>query len=82
MAWDAALRGFRTILVDRTDLANGTSGRFHGLLHSGGRYVVKDPAAAEECIEENLILRQIAADDRGHGRPVRQHARGRHRLWR
>jgi glycerol-3-phosphate dehydrogenase len=61
VAWDASLRGYRTILVDRSDLADGTSGRFHGLLHSGGRYVVKDPRAATECIKENLILRQVAA---------------------
>ena len=35
VAWDAALRGFDVVLVDRADLAEGTSGRFHGLLHSG-----------------------------------------------
>ena len=62
MAWDAALRGFDVVLVDRADLAEGTSGRFHGLLHSGGRYAVKDPHAAEECIAENVILRKVAAD--------------------
>src|SRR3954469_16689217 len=45
VAWDAALRGFDVMLVERGDLAEGTSGRFHGLLHSGGRYVVKDPPA-------------------------------------
>jgi glycerol-3-phosphate dehydrogenase len=59
VAWDAALRGFDVMLVDRADLAEGTSGRFHGLLHSGGRYVVKDPVAAEECVGENAILRRI-----------------------
>src|ERR1700690_3955584 len=62
VAWDAALRGFDVVLVDRHDLAQGTSGRFHGLLHSGGRYVVKDPRAGEECIGENRILRHVAAD--------------------
>src|SRR5215218_9018413 len=62
VAWDCALRGFHTILVERRDLGDGTSGRFHGLLHSGGRYAVKDPDAARECIEENVILRRIAAD--------------------
>ena len=62
IAWDATLRGFDVILVDRADLAEGTSGRFHGLLHSGGRYAVKDPHAAEECIAENVILRKVAAD--------------------
>ena len=56
---DLAMRGFKTILVERRDLTHGTTGRFHGLLHSGGRYVVKDPEAARECIEENRILRKI-----------------------
>jgi len=57
--FDAAQRGFKTLLVERGALSNGTSGRFHGLLHSGGRYAVKDPVAARECIEENQILRRI-----------------------
>ena len=57
--YDAARRGFKTILVERRDLAYGTTGRFHGLLHSGGRYAVKDPHAARECIAENRILRRI-----------------------
>jgi glycerol-3-phosphate dehydrogenase len=59
---DAAMRGFKTVLVERRDLADGTTGRYHGLLHSGGRYAVKDPLAAEECVAENAILRRIAAD--------------------
>src|ERR1700759_216624 len=62
VAWDAALRGFDVVLADRLDLAEGTSGPFHGLPHSGGRYAVKDPHAADECIRENRILRHIAAD--------------------
>jgi glycerol-3-phosphate dehydrogenase len=56
---DLAMRGFHTVLVERRDLTHGTTGRYHGLLHSGGRYVVKDPQAARECIEENRILRRI-----------------------
>ena len=62
VARDAAMRGFATALVERGDLATGTTGRFHGLLHSGGRYAVKDPVAARECVVENAILRRIAAD--------------------
>ncbi|MFN8447000.1 MAG: anaerobic glycerol-3-phosphate dehydrogenase subunit GlpA [Caldilineaceae bacterium] len=58
VAWDAALRGFKTILVEKRDLTHGTTGRYHGLVHSGGRYVVKDPRSAEECIHENRILRK------------------------
>jgi glycerol-3-phosphate dehydrogenase len=62
VARDAAMRGFATALVERGDLATGTTGRFHGLLHSGGRYAVKDPVAARECVVENAILRRTAAD--------------------
>jgi glycerol-3-phosphate dehydrogenase len=61
-AWDAALRGLDVVLADRADLASGTSGRFHGLVHSGGRYAVKDPDAAKECAHENGIIRRVAAD--------------------
>ncbi|MEJ2351883.1 MAG: FAD-dependent oxidoreductase [Anaerolineales bacterium] len=56
---DLAMRGFDAILVERRDYSHGTTGRYHGLLHSGGRYVVKDPQAALECITENRILRRI-----------------------
>jgi glycerol-3-phosphate dehydrogenase len=59
IARDLAMRGFKTILVEKGDLTQGTTGRYHGLLHSGGRYVVKDPQAAKECIAENWILRKI-----------------------
>jgi glycerol-3-phosphate dehydrogenase len=58
---DLARRGVRCLLVEKGDLGSGTTGRYHGLLHSGGRYVVKDPRAARECVEENQILRRIAA---------------------
>ncbi len=59
-ALDLALRGLRVALVERADLTDGTSGRYHGLLHSGGRYAVRDAESARECIEENRILRKIA----------------------
>jgi glycerol-3-phosphate dehydrogenase len=57
---DLALRGLKCLLIDKGDLGTGTSGRYHGLLHSGGRYVAKDPLAARECIAENVVLRRIA----------------------
>jgi glycerol-3-phosphate dehydrogenase len=57
---DLARRGLRTLLVERGDFGTGTTGRYHGLLHSGGRYVAKDALAARECIAENRILRRIA----------------------
>ena len=57
---DLARRGLRALLVERSDFGTGTTGRYHGLLHSGGRYAAKDRTAAEECVAENRILRRIA----------------------
>jgi glycerol-3-phosphate dehydrogenase len=62
IAWDLALRGVRVVLAEMGDLATGTSGRYHGLLHSGARYAVRDPESARECIDENLILRRIVPE--------------------
>lgn len=60
VAWDACLRGLKVVLIEQGDLGQGTSGRYHGLLHSGGRYVVSDPASARDCASENRILRRLA----------------------
>jgi glycerol-3-phosphate dehydrogenase len=59
-ALDLSLRGFKVLLLERGSVGSGTSGRMHGLLHSGARYVVTDPRAAVECIEENRIMARIA----------------------
>jgi glycerol-3-phosphate dehydrogenase len=58
-AHDLALRGLRVTVLERGEIASGTTGRNHCLLHSGGRYCVKDQESAIECIDENLILRRI-----------------------
>ena len=57
---DLAMRGLSAVLVERGDFASGTSGRYHGLLHSGARYIVSDPISARHCAEENAVLRRIA----------------------
>jgi len=62
VAHDLALRGFQVTLVERGEIASGTTGRNHCMLHSGGRYCVKDSEAGIECIEENTILRKIMPD--------------------
>lgn len=67
-ARDCAMRGLRTLLIEKFDFTAGATGRNHGLLHSGARYAVTDPESAEECMKENLILRRIAkhcVDDTG-----------------
>jgi glycerol-3-phosphate dehydrogenase len=59
---DAAMRGFSVILLEESELGSGTSGYFHGILHSGARYAIIDPQSAKECISENRILRSIIKD--------------------
>lgn len=59
LAHDLALRGLTVTLVERGEFTSGTTGRHHGLLHSGARYAVNDQESAIECIEENAILRRI-----------------------
>jgi len=60
VAWDLALRGLGVTLLERGSLASGSSGRFHGLVHSGARYAVSDPAAAAQCARESAVLARIA----------------------
>jgi len=67
-AWDTARRGYKTLLVEKGDLTHGTSGRYHGLLHSGARYVVRDPRSAADCARENATLKRLmpsAIEDTG-----------------
>jgi glycerol-3-phosphate dehydrogenase len=37
LAHDLVLRGFGVTLVERGEITSGTTGRHHGLLHSGAR---------------------------------------------
>ncbi|MFB6223418.1 MAG: FAD-dependent oxidoreductase [Haloarcula sp.] len=62
IARDLALRGVDVTLIERDGLSSGTSGRSHGLLHSGARYAESDAIGAEECIAENRILQSIAGE--------------------
>jgi len=62
LAHDLVLRGFDVSLFEKGELLSGATGRHHGLLHSGARYAVHDPAVARECIQENKILRHIAPE--------------------
>jgi glycerol-3-phosphate dehydrogenase len=60
LAHDLTLRGFHVTLVEKGSLLSGTSGRHHGLLHSGARYALHDVDTARECYRENQILRRLA----------------------
>ncbi|GAB7093167.1 FAD-dependent oxidoreductase [Halolamina litorea] len=62
VARDLAMRGVDTTLLERgSGLNAGTSGRSHGVLHSGARYAEADPEGAADCLRENGIIREIAA---------------------
>src|SRR5438067_13102110 len=58
-AHDLALRGLRVTVIERGEVASGTTGRNHCLLHSGGRYCITDEECDIEWIDENMILRKI-----------------------
>lgn len=57
---DLVLRGFKnSLLLERDDLAAGTSGGCHSALHGGARYAVSDIQTARECLQENQVYRKI-----------------------
>ena len=62
IAHDLALRGLRVTLIDRSGPASGTTGHNQAQFHSGARYAVVDPVSAQECIQENEILRRLMPD--------------------
>ena len=61
IARDLALRGIEALVIEQGNINDGASGRNHGLLHSGARYVGSDPGSAAECAKESKILKKIAA---------------------
>jgi glycerol-3-phosphate dehydrogenase len=61
VARDAAMRGFRTALLERTDFACGTSGRSSRLIHGGLRYLEHGAfRLVHEATAERRILLRIA----------------------
>jgi glycerol-3-phosphate dehydrogenase len=61
VARDAALRGFRTLLVEQADFASGTSSRSSRLLHGGMRYLAQGRIGlVYEASREKRVLGRIA----------------------
>ncbi|MFH8250806.1 FAD-dependent oxidoreductase [Microbacterium sp. B2969] len=62
LALDAASRGFRTVLVERHDLAHGTSRWSSKLVHGGLRYLASGQIAIahESAAERHLLLTRLA----------------------
>ena len=62
LALDAATRGLRTVLVERNDLAFGTSRWSSKLVHGGLRYLASGQVgiAYESAFERHLLMTRIA----------------------
>ncbi|MDY6878197.1 MAG: glycerol-3-phosphate dehydrogenase/oxidase [Chloroflexota bacterium] len=61
VARDAALRGFRTALVEKDDFGSGTSSRSTRLIHGGFRYLeYGEFKLVFDACSERRVLRQIA----------------------
>jgi len=62
IALDAASRGLRTVLVERGDLASGTSAWSSKLVHGGLRYLASGHVgiAHESAVERHLLMTRIA----------------------
>jgi glycerol-3-phosphate dehydrogenase len=58
-ARDCALRGFKTLLLEKKDFSAGTTGACMGMLHGGLQYAVSEPELTEQsCIESGIFQRQ------------------------
>jgi glycerol-3-phosphate dehydrogenase len=61
IARDAALRGLAVLLVDRGDVAAGTSSGSSRMIHGGLRYLLGGQVAlVKECLRERSILLRLA----------------------
>ena len=61
IARDAALRGFKTGLIEKNDFAGGTSSKSSRLVHGGLRYLEQfEFALVFEASQERRVLRKIA----------------------
>jgi glycerol-3-phosphate dehydrogenase len=61
IARDAALRGFKTALIEKNDYASGTSSKSSRLIHGGLRYLEQfEFALVFEACQERRVLRRIA----------------------
>jgi len=61
-ALDAASRGYKTLLVEQSDFAKGTSSRSTKLVHGGVRYLAQgDIALVKHALKERGLLQENAA---------------------
>ncbi|MDQ3266837.1 MAG: FAD-dependent oxidoreductase [Myxococcota bacterium] len=60
IARDAAMRGLRTLMLEKRDVASGASGANSGMIHGGLRYLRYDRKVTElSCIDSGYIQRIV-----------------------
>lgn len=59
IAFEASARGYKTVLLEKSDLAKSTSSKSTKLLHGGVRYLAQGDIALvrEACVERGRLLR-------------------------
>lgn len=60
VARDCAMRGLRTLLLDKHDVCHGASGANTGMIHGGARYLLYDVATTRESCLDSGYIQQIA----------------------
>lgn len=56
IARDAAMRGFRTLLVEKEDFSYGATGACSGMIHGGVRYLLSDyKTTIKSCVDSGYI---------------------------
>jgi glycerol-3-phosphate dehydrogenase len=60
IARDAALRGWRVLLVEKSDFGHGATGNSSGMIHGGPRYLTADREVTRLSCEDSGIIQRIA----------------------
>jgi glycerol-3-phosphate dehydrogenase len=60
-ARDCAMRGMRTLMLERNDFSSGTSWGSSGMIHGGLRYLGYDRDTTRKTCEDSGYVRRIAA---------------------
>src|SRR3989338_8527563 len=60
LARDCALRGFKTLLVEKSDFGGGTTGASSCLIHGGARYLLYDVHTTKVACLDSGYIQKIA----------------------
>jgi len=60
IARDAAMRGLKTILIEKEDIASGATGACSGMIHGGARYLITDRATTRLSSIDSGYIQEIA----------------------